>query len=1214
MNTKPQNKILFFLILIFLFREFTFAETYNKTQLDNNLNFINLNNKYDLSQYHINCIFQDSKGFLWVGTTSGLCRYDGSKFNIYKNNPENSNSLSDNSIQTIHEDFQGNLWIGTKNGGINKYNPVKEKFIRFQFFQNDPDCINDNNISVIFEDHAHNLWVGTSKGLDRYLPGKNRFEHFIHSVEDTNSISYGSITSIIEDSFNNLWIGTHGGGLNQLVWKTDNSKDLKFIHYQTKPNNTSICNNYISDLFLDKEENLWIGTSRGLNKFNPVTKRFKWFFNDSKNDQTLDNNSINCITQDFNGNLWIGTSKGLNRINPDDQSDFKNVNRFFQEKIAYSFPGNQEILSLNVDNSGVLWIGTRFSGLKKLIPFRKFKHTLINNEKTFKFMANIVWALHEDRDGIFRVGTHRGIFIFDKTKKTFKEFSLFSTSTKRSPMIFDIFEDHLGDIWFGTYNNGLFRLNKKNNRIIRYHFDPKNKNSISHNTINSIAEDNEGNLWFSTKGGLNKYIRNQEKFIKFKHNPSNPKSLCSNLLTDILIDKSNNIWIGSEGSGLDKISIAQTIKKDPEFEHYHNTDSTNCLKGNYVSTIYEDRDGDIWVGTNEGGLNKYNPNKNNFSYYIEKHGLPDNVINSIIEDLQGNIWLSTETGLTKFNKELENFKNYDKTDGLYKNGYNSKTCFRDSQGKLYFGSNCGFTSFFPSEIQDNPIAPKIELIDFQIFNESIVPGKKYNNRIILDKSISYTKSINLEYRENLISFEFSILHFVSSDKNKYAYMLDGLEKRWNYSSKGRKITYTQIPPGDFTLLIKAANNDGTWNKNYLSLDIHVSPPFWLTKWFITSVIILILAGIYLIFQVRLKRINEKKNILEKQVVEKNKAAESLQEALHQVEDLKNRLEAENIYLQNEIKLNHNFSNIITQSPVLKIILEQIEQVAETTSTVLITGESGTGKELLARAIHDISSRKKRTLVKVDCASLPPTLIESELFGHEKGAFTGALTRKIGRFELADKGTIFLDEIGELPLKLQQKLLRVLQDGEFERLGDTKTQKIDVRILAATNRNLKEEMENGKFREDLFYRLNVFPIHTPPLRERKEDIPLLVTYFVEKYTAKLGKKINNIPQSVIDELEKYNWPGNIRELENIIQRAIIVSPETKLQLGKWFPKNDNKTLLNNTESLEEIQKKHIISILEQTNWKVSGENGAAKLLHINSKTLYSKMKKLNIYKP
>ncbi len=339
--------------------------------------------------------------------------------------------------------------------------------------------------------------------------------------------------------------------------------------------------------------------------------------------------------------------------------------------------------------------------------------------------------------------------------------------------------------------------------------------------------------------------------------------------------------------------------------------------------------------------------------------------------------------------------------------------------------------------------------------------------------------------------------------------------------------------------------------------------------------------------------------------------EKLQTTLHELEKLKQHIENENRYLREEIKLAHNFGDIIGRSAKMKQMLSDIEQVASTETTVLVVGETGTGKELVARAIHSLSNRKNSPLVKVNCAALPANLIESELFGHEKGAFTGATKQTIGRFELANGGTLFLDEIGDFSVELQAKLLRVLQDGEFERIGNPTTISVDVRIIAATNRDLDKSMSEGNFRQDLYYRLHVFPVQCPPLRERKEDISVLVQHFLHKYSIKAGKEISSISLTTIKALEKYDWPGNVRELENIIERAVITSPGKKLTLGPWFNHPSTTDGTKPPLPLQEYEKEYIVSILERTNWRIRGEQGAAKLLGLKPTTLESRMEKLSI---
>jgi formate hydrogenlyase transcriptional activator len=340
-------------------------------------------------------------------------------------------------------------------------------------------------------------------------------------------------------------------------------------------------------------------------------------------------------------------------------------------------------------------------------------------------------------------------------------------------------------------------------------------------------------------------------------------------------------------------------------------------------------------------------------------------------------------------------------------------------------------------------------------------------------------------------------------------------------------------------------------------------------------------------------------------------------AFEEIAALKDQLCQEKAYLEEEARIEHDFGQIVGRSPALRRVLGQVEIVAPTNSTVLICGETGTGKELIARALHDLSPRSERTLVKLNCAAIPTGLLESELFGHEKGAFTGAIAQKIGRFELAHKGTLFLDEIGDIPLELQPKLLRVLQEQEFERLGSSKTIRVDVRLVAATNRDLAATVADGRFRSDLYYRLNVFPLVLPPLRERTEDIPPLVRHFTQRFARGMGRRIQTISSDVMEALIRYPWPGNVRELQNVIERAVILSPASSLQVAL----SDLQVLgkpaaapVGETVTLADAERDHILGALRQTGWIVGGPKGAAARLGMKRSMLYWKMKKLGISRP
>jgi formate hydrogenlyase transcriptional activator len=349
----------------------------------------------------------------------------------------------------------------------------------------------------------------------------------------------------------------------------------------------------------------------------------------------------------------------------------------------------------------------------------------------------------------------------------------------------------------------------------------------------------------------------------------------------------------------------------------------------------------------------------------------------------------------------------------------------------------------------------------------------------------------------------------------------------------------------------------------------------------------------------------------------NQVAVAVENALafEEIAALKDQLHKENLYLQEEVRIGHHFGEVVGESPALRRVLKQVETVASTDSTVLIRGETGTGKELVARALHDLSPRRDRAFVKLNCAAIPTGLLESELFGHERGAFTGAVAQKVGRFELAHKGTLFLDEVGDIPPELQPKLLRVLQEQEFERLGGTRTIKVDVRVVAATHHDLAKMAADGRFRIDLYYRLNVFPVVLPPLRDRPEDIPLLVRHFTQRFARRMGRRVETIPAEAMAALVRYPWPGNVRELQNVIERAVILSPGPALQI----PSGDlegpaDAVSAGASADLAAVEREHILGVLRVSGWVLAGPRGAAARLGVKRTTLQRKMKKLGISRP
>jgi DNA-binding NtrC family response regulator len=740
--------------------------------------------------------------------------------------------------------------------------------------------------------------------------------------------------------------------------------------------------------------------------------------------------------------------------------------------------------------------------------------------------------------------------------------------------------------------------------------DPENHGKLKNvpkRHITTLLEDHDNHLWVGTMTGLARLDSSRGLVTNYAHVESDTTSISGDMITALFEDIFGRLWVGTESDGLCRYDI-QTDR----FQHFeHDREDHTSLGDNRVLSIYQDSRQQLWIGTWRG-LNMLDENNGvRFARYSEKNGLPDATIQGILDDTDGNLWLSTNNGLSRFNPETGVFKNYGLKDGLQSLAFNTNAVFKNNHGELFFGGINGLNIFNPIDVQDNNYIPPV-----------VITSLTQNGEMIkTDTALERIKEIVLRWPNNRFEFEFASLNYTLSNKNQHGYYLEGFDKDWNFIEERRSGRYTNLPGGRYTLHLKGSNNDGVWNEDGITMEVIVVPPLWRKAWFQSGVILVVFILGWVLYRRRMHYIKQNRLQLEMRVKEKAQAAEALQGALSEVERLKNRLEAENVYLRDEIKVQHNFANIVTDSRVLKNVLKNVEKVAATDATVLVLGESGTGKELIARAVHNVSARSDRPLVKVDCSTLPVNLIESELFGHEKGAFTGATARKTGRFELAHKGTVFLDEIGDLPLVLQTKLLRVLQDGEFELLGNPKTIKVDVRIIAATNRDLEIEIDRGNFREDLFYRLNVFPIKVPPLRSRKEDIPLLVNHFVKKYAKKIGKTFDSIPKPVMDSLRDYRWPGNVRELENIIERAVVISPSGKFILGDWHSKGPDSGLFSSTAAagagsdslatLEEVEKAHIIKALEAANWRVSGPRGAAKILGMNHKTLDSRMKKLGI---
>jgi len=1101
-----------------------------------------------LSFNMVEVIFQDQKGYIWIGTRNGLNKYDGYEITVFQNDPDDSLSLRDNVIEAIYEDRDGVLWLGTQNGWLEKYDRQNHTFSHFHV---------GSHVLSIIEDSNGILWLGTQN------PGVLQFNR---ETGDTTLINKGSyFVSFLEDQQGDLWTVSAQLGLGKYNKPNDQFQMIDF-------------GSSLSSIIETQPGVFLIGSSSdGLIMYHPLSGKKNYIKHLENNKNTISSNNIRSLLKDDSNNIWIATSnKGLNLLGP----DLNDITRFEKNPRVPSSLNDNHLTTLFQDRGRVIWIGTSFGGINKLSLIQSgFNHIYHLPENQNGLSNNVVNAILEDQMQMLWIGTDNGLNRFNRRSDTWHHYfyKANDSGSLNDNYILSLFEDSRGRLWVGT-GNGLNQYDRKYDRFIPYSAPP----------IHDMLEFKEGQYLVATREGLYQFDLNAEKkFTLLK------SGYCWKI--SLLKDSRGFLWVGSSGCGVERYN--------PNTEEWklftHDPQNPGSLSDDFIEAILEDISGTIWFAT-AGGLNRFDRNSETFKNYREKDGLARDWVQGILEDREGNLWLSSAEGISLFNPMSEKFINY-RVDRLENHSFRRGAYFISTKGEMFFGGSKGVTSFLPSQIENNPYIPPVVVTKLNIFNRPFIVD------------VPSDKIIELSYKQNFISFDFASLDYTSPDKNHYAYKMEGLDQNWNYIENRRHTDYPDLKPGDYIFRVKGSNNDGLWNEKGASIKILITPPFWQTWWFRTLVIFSIAGAVFTAFKTRLRYLEQKKKDLENRVKEKTESALALQSALDEVESLKNRLQAENIYLQDEIKDVHNFENIVTQSESFKRILRSVEKVAATEATVLILGESGTGKELIARAVHNISRRSDRPLMKVNCAALPANLIESELFGHERGAFTGAIAQKSGRFELADGGTIFLDEIGDLPLDLQAKLLRVLQEGEFERLGNPNTIKVDVRIIAATNRDLENEVQQGNFREDLFYRLNVFPIQIPPLRDRKEDISLLVKHFVKKYSVKAGKQVVTATNDVITRLEDYHWPGNIRELENIIERAIIVSPQNKLVIGDWLSKREASSLISENLSLEELEKKHILAVLEKTDWRVSGDKGAAKILGLKRTTLEARMQKLGISK-
>ena len=845
--SQVVKNIVVICILAFLIGVFAFPQTASAQNSD--LKFKHITTRDGLSQSTISCILEDSKGFMWFGTQDGLNRYDGYSFTNYHYDPEDTTSILGIFIFSLIEDGDGNLWIGTESG-LNMFDRSHNIFIRYQHDLNDPTSLGGDEIRAVLEDSRGNLWIGSRGGdLDRFDRENKKFIHYQYDENDPNRLSR-DICSIYEDSRNNLWIGTLNGDFSLF----DREKEaFNPIYYR----NEKLSHNEIWNITGDSEGNIWICTYRSglyLMSFSGQGEAEIVHYRHNKNDPgSISSNDIFTVLEDSNGRLWTGTENG--GLNLFDRSNDKFI-RYRSDPFDEGSLNNNSIWSICEDKAGNLWFGTHAGGINLLTKNgRNFGHYKHIPGKENSLSHNSVTSFYEDSRGNFWIGTDGGgLNLFDRETGAFSHYNT-QNSNLGSDAVLSVFEDSRGNLWIGTWEGGLNLFDRRNRNFIKY---TKENSNLCSNTIFSIIEDNRGVIWTgSFYGGLSYFDRNSNSFINYT--PDNSQ-ISDDQIRMLLEDANGNLWICG-ATGLNSF--------DPETETFtvyrHDENDSRSLSKGYVLSILETADSTLWVGTS-GGLNQFDRQREHFtSYYIED-GLPSNAIKGMEEDDQGNLWLSTNGGLSRLNPETGIFMNYDHSDGLQNDEFYQCSSYKSRNGELYFGGVNGFNVFHPEDIKGNPYVPPVVITDFQIFNKPVKIGKNAP----LKTHISEAELITLSYRQMVFSFEFTALNYVSSEKNQYAYKLDGFDPEWIFAGTVHRVSYTNLDPGEYTFRVKASNNDGVWNEEGASVRMIITPPFWQTMGFRIIAILFAVFFILLIFYIRVRQVMHRNRVLQEQVNERTK--------------------------------------------------------------------------------------------------------------------------------------------------------------------------------------------------------------------------------------------------------------------------------------------------------------------------------------------------------
>ncbi|HEV7330486.1 MAG TPA: two-component regulator propeller domain-containing protein [Flavisolibacter sp.] len=771
------------------------------------IRFKQISSEQGLSNSTVETIFQDRRGFMWFGTRDGLNRYDGYNIQVYRYSAADSNSISDNYIRCIYEDKSGALWIGTSNG-LNRLNTKTGAFTRFKYKSDREQSISHNLITAIYQDKSGSVWISTADGLNLFQPGTESFIRYYPKKGDKGGDNF--LNCMAEDPNGRFWLGTENG-----LQRFDRKKGT-FTNYPHFPARSS---HAIRVMQTDQAGNIWLGsTEAGLFLFYPGEGKFTQFRHDEKIPSSLGSNLVRSVLLDKKGNLWVGSvNGGLNLFLPKDGT----FQHFQNEPSDPSSLSQRTVSALFEDRQGNIWVGTHRGGINLYMPNRADFGLHRQEPKSSSLSYNDVKAFYEDREGILWIGTDGGgLNRKDPVTDQYHHYrnDPFDPTSLGSDAVLHITEDSRGNLWVSTWGGGLNLLNRKTGTFTRFVHNPGNDRSISSNFVQQVFEDDEKRLWVATYyGGLNLFDPVTKTFRRVVSDEKHLTHLMGNNFISICQDAKGNLWFGTDDGGLNCYD-----KQTKSFVNYFVKDE----KMPDLRVLFVDSRKRLWAG--QAGLYLFDEVKKSFSLYAAEAGLSTEFIKGMAEDESGHFWISTSNGIIRFHPDTKKFKRYSTADGLQGMEFEANAYLKTKSGKLLFGGVNGYNAFFPKNIETNNFIPPVYITDFYVSNQRVLPGDKHG---LLSQDISVTREIRLPHAQATFTIEFAALNYITPENNQYAYRLRKLNEDWINAGNDRRVTYTNLPPGDYVFEIKASNNDGVWNKQPVQLAIIITPPFWQTWWF-----------------------------------------------------------------------------------------------------------------------------------------------------------------------------------------------------------------------------------------------------------------------------------------------------------------------------------------------------------------------------------------------